>query len=555
MIVWKKIIVLVLSFITLIDLNCAQNETILVTTTQPLLLSTTLMNNDTLPMDLNENSTSAEISLNLYETTQVSSSFDNGTTSMSLSFKNESFGANDSSTLQPSDFIISERMNETISNQNKKKMWDFMSDDVRNNGGVIIHFLLLAYVCLALGIVCDIYFLSSLEFISNGLKLPSDIAGATFMAMGTSAPELFTSLIGVFISEDDIGTGTILGSAVFNIIFIPAVCGFAVWKWCSFQPKVSKFAILRDTIFYLITITALLLAMKDNEIDWIESLAMLGLFVIYLIIMYFNAQIGELLINEQTDSDSSKCSSTESSEETPLLNNTNAILVTGGKGDGTMEWNVDSNGVGETRRRYSSTTGEGEPEEDNWIESYRWTKYLMFPVLLAFKLTLPKATKYCFAMTFIMSIVWISLLTYVAVWLVTIIGYTLSIPETISGLTLLAAGTSIPELISSVLVVKRAGLADMALCNSLGSNIFDILVCLGLPWFLKSMVSIINLGSIDPELTMVAIQSEGLPFTTFALLLTVVGLLGTLSMFKWRLGLGVGITCTTIYAIFLIVSK
>lgn len=100
------------------------------------------------------------------------------------------------------------------------------------------------------------------------MKLPSDIAGATFMAMGTSAPELFTSLIGVFISEDDIGTGTILGSAVFNIIFIPAVCGFAVWKWCSFQPKVSKFAILRDTIFYLITITALLLAMKDNEIDW-----------------------------------------------------------------------------------------------------------------------------------------------------------------------------------------------------------------------------------------------------------------------------------------------
>lgn len=33
------------------------------------------------------------------------------------------------------------------------------------------------------------------------------------MAIGTSAPELFTSLIGVFISQDDIGTGTILGSA------------------------------------------------------------------------------------------------------------------------------------------------------------------------------------------------------------------------------------------------------------------------------------------------------------------------------------------------------
>ena len=131
-----------------------------------------------------------------------------------------------------------------------------------------MHILLLAYCCLALSIVCDIYFLSSLEFISNGLRLPSDIAGATFMAIGTSAPELFTSLIGVFISEDDIGTGTILGSAVFNIIFIPAVCGFAVWKCCNDSPKVSKFAILRDIIFYLVTITTLLLALKDNQIDW-----------------------------------------------------------------------------------------------------------------------------------------------------------------------------------------------------------------------------------------------------------------------------------------------
>ena len=37
--------------------------------------------------------------------------------------------------------------------------------------------------------------------------LPSDVAGATFMAMGTSAPELFSSVIGSFITEGDIGVG------------------------------------------------------------------------------------------------------------------------------------------------------------------------------------------------------------------------------------------------------------------------------------------------------------------------------------------------------------
>lgn len=88
------------------------------------------------------------------------------------------------------------------------------------------------------------------------------------MAIGTSAPELFTSLIGVFISHDDIGTGTILGSAVFNLIFIPAVCAFAAHYFCSQAAQVSKFSILRDSIFYLVTTTTLLLALKDNQIDW-----------------------------------------------------------------------------------------------------------------------------------------------------------------------------------------------------------------------------------------------------------------------------------------------
>ncbi|CAG7713527.1 unnamed protein product, partial [Allacma fusca] len=54
-------------------------------------------------------------------------------------------------------------------------------------------------------------------------------------------------------------------------------------------------------------------------------------------------------------------------------------------------------------------------------------------------------------------------------------GETIGIPESVSGLTLLAAGTSIPEIFSSV-IVARQGLGSMAFSNSVGSNTFDILI-------------------------------------------------------------------------------
>ncbi|KAF7221459.1 sodium/potassium/calcium exchanger 3-like [Nothobranchius furzeri] len=60
------------------------------------------------------------------------------------------------------------------------------------------------------------------------------------------------------------------------------------------------------------------------------------------------------------------------------------------------------------------------------------------------------------------------------------------------GITFLAAGTSVPDCMAS-LIVARQGMGDMAVSNSIGSNVFDILVGLGLPWALKTLA--INYGS------------------------------------------------------------
>lgn len=55
--------------------------------------------------------------------------------------------------------------------------------------------------------------------------MKEDIAGATFMAVASSSPELFINSVGTFVTEGDLGVGTIVGSAVFNILAVPACCG------------------------------------------------------------------------------------------------------------------------------------------------------------------------------------------------------------------------------------------------------------------------------------------------------------------------------------------
>jgi len=61
------------------------------------------------------------------------------------------------------------------------------------------------------------------------------------------------------------------------------------------------------------------------------------------------------------------------------------------------------------------------------------------------------------------------------------VAWSWNIPSQVMGVTFIAAGTSIPDLLTSV-IVSRQGHGDMAVSSSIGSNIFDILIGLPLPW-------------------------------------------------------------------------
>merc|ERR1712012_928497 len=88
----------------------------------------------------------------------------------------------------------------------------------------------------------------------------------------------------------------------------------------------------------------------------------------------------------------------------------------------------------------------------------------------------PKYVKW-FPLSFFMCIAWIGVVAYEVTWLITVIGYTIKVPDTVMGLSFLAVGTSIPEVFSS-LIASKQGKGSMAVSNSIGSNTFDILISL-----------------------------------------------------------------------------
>jgi len=68
-----------------------------------------------------------------------------------------------------------------------------------------------------------------------------------------------------------------------------------------------------------------------------------------------------------------------------------------------------------------------------------------------------------------------------------IIGTNYGISELFMGLTVVAIGTSLPELITSI-VAARKGLADLAVGNIVGSNIFNIMAILGISSLISGIV-------------------------------------------------------------------
>merc|ERR1719223_2589020 len=127
-------------------------------------------------------------------------------------------------------------------------------DEINPPGLIVVYIIGILYMFLALAIVCDEFFVPALEVMSGSfhLNLSLDIAGATLMAAGGSAPELFTSFIGTF-QKSEVGFGTIVGSAVFNVLFVIGMCSLLSKEVLD----LTWWPLFRDSTYYAISLLVL----------------------------------------------------------------------------------------------------------------------------------------------------------------------------------------------------------------------------------------------------------------------------------------------------------
>ncbi|XP_042330122.1 sodium/potassium/calcium exchanger 5 [Sceloporus undulatus] len=424
----------------------------------------------------------------------------------------------------------------------------FFTQQEREDGGIIIYFIIILYMFLAVSIVCDDYFLPSLEIISESLGLSQDVAGATFMAAGSSAPELVTAFLGVFVTKGDIGVSTILGSAIYNLLGIAAACGLL----SGVVSRLSCWPLFRDCLAYAISAAAVLAMIIDNKVYWYECASLLLIYGVYILLLCFDIKINQYIMRKFSPCCACFTVPIEEIEQQPLVGwkeETGPLVRRQSTADRIFHDDSDYSQLSLSLHGLDTISEDPPsvftvPEED--LKRVLWV--LSLPIITILCLTTPDCRrqfwKKWFMLTFLMSAVWISAFTYILVWMVTIVGETLKIPDTVMGLTLLAAGTSIPDTIASVLVARK-GKGDMAMSNIVGSNVFDLL-CLGLPWFIKTAF----VDTSGP----VQVNSSGLTYTAISLVCSIVFIFLAVHLNGWKLNKKLGAVCLLMYLAFAILS-
>lgn len=503
---------------------------------------------------------------------------------------------------------------------------------------LLCYMLALIFLFVGIASVTDEMFVPALMVMSAKMKLSEDVAGATLMASASSAPELFTNIVDTFFMNSNVGIGTIVGSAVFNILVIIACTGALAHETLLIDWK----PLTRDIFFYCASIIMLLSFVEldgtNGEIETWEGFSMFGFYIVYVLFMSKNDFFMDCL--DSCCGGGANKEAGKSDEENP----TAGVEMAGGAAPTTaakwaeearrakvitvkgipdmseeerkslemnmtgfsqaVEISLASDGktyychfeniVGDEKREMMNdvikkvlpndwegvevitgmvslkATGDDDSEDegspgclmmiiggcnDAWMWTFNWTipdvnsedlqeqrdETTDEAEIARLDEQIEKKEKW-YAIAFLNSILWIAVICYIMVFMVEKVGCILGIPPVVMGLTLLAAGTSIPDALGSV-DVARQGMGDMAVANAIGSNVFDILIGLGLPWGLKPLLT--------PD-KFVVNTDESITLFISILFGTVIMVLGIFMCTGWKLGRTVGLSLFGLYFVFVV---
>lgn len=399
-----------------------------------------------------------------------------------------------------------------------------------------VEVLLFVYSFAGLAIVCDDYLVQSLETLCARWNIREDVAGASFVAFGSAAPEIIINSITTLKSAAsadkgaDLGVAAIIGSGMIAFLLIPGACGI----FATDDLALKRRPLIRDTITYGVALLLLCVFMSDAKIQLWEASILVSLYVVYILVVYLAPKVrhsirvwkarksgGEikkyesfvkrksneqnLLSDEEKEdyTDEMEASSPQRLQLSEAAGDTSGLVIESG---------LDLQSVEEMEVCCICLYDGGCRRPTKCLCSktcnciFKWTtKVLTWPLNNAFKYTCPPCeleSKYerLYPLTFLTSFLWVAvwsftISTIVELWVddlqeldgvKAVLGpnaKVVLIP--ISGVVLIAIGAEIPDTIQSVLYARQ-GYGSMAVSNSTGSQICNILIGLGLPWLLAT---------------------------------------------------------------------
>ena len=221
--------------------------------------------------------------------------------------------------------------------------------------------------------------------LARRMNIPEIIIGLTIVAAGTSAPELFVSMVSALKGTPDLAVGTVVGSNTMNAMLIVGCAAMVA------PMTISRNTVKKDIPFSVGASILLMLIALDTFLSRTDGIILLLGFAAFMAYTLMQAKQGQV---EQT---------TEAKQQNP------------------------------------------------WLSVF----YVVFGLVLLV----------------VGSNIFVDSASGVAA--------SLGISEGVIGLTVVAGGTSLPELATSV-VAARKGQSAIAIGNVIGSNVFNILLILGL---------------------------------------------------------------------------
>ncbi|KAI3988496.1 hypothetical protein MKX01_026310 [Papaver californicum] len=390
--------------------------------------------------------------------------------------------------------------------------------------GYIILILWLVVLFYLLGSTADDYFVPSLKSLSNVLKLTPTMAGVTFLSFGNGAPDVFSSIVsfmGNTTGSGAVGLNSVLGTGFFVSSVVVAAISISV---SSRGVSVDKNSFIRNILFYLITLSSVLVIVTVGAIDIWAAMAFVCLYLIYVFLVYKMDSNGHNEI---------KAGDPPEESTAPLLgdssNGENLVSIeNGGINIGSQE--DDQNGINRVRGRFIHIIelgflyGIDKPlslprrmtipcvSDENWSKPYAVVSVTLAPVLLVAliwgshqetlipyligglagivfgSLAIFTTNKFKYELSvspkvrgFLMSVTWIYLVAGELVSLFGTLGK-FGISTLILGLTILAWGNSLVDFISNSALAKNGGKdgAQTAISGCYAGPIFNTGLGLGL---------------------------------------------------------------------------